>query len=158
MQVDGEHAGHSGLAGPGRPQQFIDTARIVETTHSFPRQPNLPGDRSDSHAFVLESRDRLESEFRGDGEYRTLLTGDVNLVGGLPPLFRWGAFDRGVRLNIGLLFQSMMMRCNRFLHCLREAQPQMPAVGDLDRLRRPNTGGFFHTRRHDHGEITSVPG
>ena len=34
------------------------------------------------------------------------------------------------------------MGCNLFLHCLREVVPQMPTVGDLDRLRRPNTGGF----------------
>ncbi len=138
----GELVQHSGLAGPGRAKQFIDTACVVEAADGFPRQPNLPGDRSDSRAFVLESCGRLESQFRADGKYRTLLTGDVNLVGGLPPLFRWGALDRGSRLNIGLLSEAIVLGCNLFLHCLREVVPQMPTVGDLDRLRRPNTGGF----------------
>ena len=34
------------------------------------------------------------------------------------------------------------MGCNGFLHCLGKVVPQMPAVSDFDRLRRPSTGCF----------------
>ncbi len=35
-----------------------------------------------------------------------------------------------------------MLGCNCFLRSLREVVPQMPAVGDLHRLRCLNMGGF----------------
>ena len=98
VQLDGELVQDSGLAGPGRAQQFIDTARVVETTDGLPCQSELPCDRIDSYAFVLEICDRLESPFRANGEYRTLLTGGVYPFGDYPQLLRRGAFDRRFRL------------------------------------------------------------
>lgn len=51
------------------PQQLIDTVRVVETTNGLPCQFELPCDSSDSHAFVLESLDRLETILRADDEH-----------------------------------------------------------------------------------------
>lgn len=98
VQVDSELVQHSGLAGPRRSQQFIDTARIVETADGLPCQSELPCDRIDSYAFVLEICDRFESAFRANGEYRVLLTGGVYLFGDYPQLLRRGAFDRRFKL------------------------------------------------------------
>lgn len=97
VKVFGELVQHSWPAGPRRPQQFIDTACVVETADGLPCQSELPCDRIDSYAFVLESCDRLESLFRAGGEYRTLLTSRVYLFGGHTPLLRCGAFDRRFR-------------------------------------------------------------
>lgn len=36
----------------------------------------------------------------------------------------------------------MMMGCNGFLYRLCKVVPQMPAVGDFDRIRRSGTGCF----------------
>lgn len=85
-------------AGSRRPQQSTDTGCVIETTNGLPCQPELADDHSDSHAFVLESCDRFESQFRAGGEYRTLLTSRMYLFGGHPQLLRRGAFDRRFRL------------------------------------------------------------
>ncbi len=94
VKVFGELVQHSWPAGSRCSQQLIDTVRVVETTNGLPCQSELPCDSSDSHAFVLESLDRLETILRADGEYRTLLTGGMYLLGDLLQLFRRSAFDR----------------------------------------------------------------
>lgn len=134
VQVGFVRIEHARPPGQGLGQQFLDAAGAGEAPHRLLRQTQLAHDRLDAFALLAERVNRGVALSGADHQGPFLgplgghLRGDLLKVS----LLLWLDFG----LGSSLLYEAGAVPGHRLLHVLAEIAPQMPPVGDLDRVGR----------------------